>query len=188
MISASEFRVGVCFELDGEFYRLIHFDLVTAGGKAGAHYNTKLKNLKTGSTAERHFRTTDKFNDIEVVVKKKQYLYEDGEDIVFMDPETFEQVSYFKKNLGKGVQFLSENSEVAVLMFEDKLLGVEVPQFMELKIAQTAPGVHGGQGSSMYKPATLENGVEIQVPNFIKEGDKIKVNTHTGQYVDRVKE
>ena len=99
MISASEFRSGTCFELDGQYYRLVKFQLITAGGKAGAHYVTKLQNLKTGAVAERNFKTTDKFNDIEVDVQKKQYLYEDGENIVFMDTGTYEQFSY-PKNRG----------------------------------------------------------------------------------------
>lgn len=188
MIDASELKLGGCIELEKQYYRAVSVQLVTAGGKAGSHYNVKLKNLKTGSVAEKHFKPTDKVADIEVVNQKKQYLYDEGDNIVLMDPESFEQFSYPKKNLGKSAQFLSENCELNALLLDDQLLGVEVPQFMELTISQAAPGVHGGQGSNMYKPATLENGVEIQVPNFIKDGDKIKVNTHTGQYVDRVKE
>lgn len=187
MISASDFRKGICFELDGEYYRLVTFSLVTAGGKAGSRYNTKLKNIKTGAIAEKHFKTSEKFNDIEISSQKKQYLYEEGDNIVFMDPVSFEQFSYPKSSLGKSAQFLTENSEVEALYLADKLLGVEVPPFLDLTVSQTIEGVAGSQGGSVFKPATLENGVEILVPPFIKEGEKIKVDTHSGQYVERVK-
>lgn len=183
MVDASELKLGDCVDLDGQYFRIVSLQLVTAGGKAGSHYNAKFKNLKTGAIAEKHYKTTDKFKELDVIEQKKQYLYDEGENIVLMDPETFEQIPYPKKNLGKSANFLSENCEVNALLLGDQLLDVEVPQFMELKISQSAPGVHSG----VYKPATLENGVEIQVPNFIKEGDTVKVDTHSGQYIDRVK-
>ncbi|MBD3272295.1 MAG: elongation factor P [Elusimicrobia bacterium] len=188
MIEASDFKVGMCFKINGEYFRLVSFELVTAGGKAGSHYNTKLRNLKTNATAERHFKATDKFEDIEIIDKKKQFLYQEGDNLVFMDPETFEQFSYPKKNLGKSAQFLAENSEVTALYLGDELLSVEVPQFMNLTISSTVSGVSGSQSGSVYKPATLENGIEILVPPFIKQDEKVRVDTHTGQYVERIKE
>jgi len=184
MISTADFKNGLIFEHEGAPQQVIWFQHHKPG-KGGAVMRCKLKNLKTGAIIERTFKSGEKFQDLELTRRKKQFLYAENGDCHFMDMETFEQMTYPSNLLGKSVQFLSENMEVDALFLSDEILAIELPASVALKVSSTVPGIKGDSVSNMMKPATLETGIELQVPLFIKEGDTIKVDTRTGEYVER---
>ncbi|MBN1622652.1 MAG: elongation factor P [Endomicrobiales bacterium] len=184
MIFTNDFKNGVNILVDGQPYTIVWFQHHKPG-KGGAMMRTKLKNLRTGSTIERTFKSGEKFQEVEVRKRKKQFLYVDANDYHFMDMETYDQVSFPKEKLGNATQFLTENLEVYAVYLEGELVDIELPVSVALKVVSTVPGVKGDTVSNTLKPATLETGAEVQVPLFIKEGDKIKVDTRTGEYVER---
>ncbi len=186
MISTSEFRNGLKLELDGEPFIIVEF-LHVKPGKGGAFVRTKLKNLKTGRVLERTFRSGEKVEQPDLEEKHMQYLYGSENQYCFMDNETFEQVFITEDQLGESRLYLQENIDVSVLYHNGEPIGVSLPIFVELKVAETEPGFRGDTASGGSKPATMETGAAINVPLFVNPGDIIKVDTRVGEYVERVK-
>lgn len=184
MISAGDFRNGVTFEMDGNVIQIVEFQHVKPG-KGAAFVRTKYRNVITGAVLERTFNPNDKFPTAFVERKDMQYLYADGELYYFMDTETFEQIPIDSHKLGDSFAFVKENMEVKVLSYKGNVFGVEPPNFVELVIAETDPGFRGDTATNATKPAKLETGAEIKVPLFIEEGDKIRIDTRTGEYMER---
>lgn len=184
MISAGDFRNGVTFELDGNVVQVIEFQHVKPG-KGAAFVRTKFKNVITGSVVERSFNPSDKYPTAFVERKDMQYLYSDDELYYFMDMESYEQQPINKSILGDSFAFVKENMEVKVLSYKGKVFGVEPPNFVELQITQTDPGFKGDTATNATKPAVVETGAEIKVPLFIEEGDMIRIDTRTGEYMER---
>lgn len=184
MISAGDFRNGVTFELDGNVVQIIEFQHVKPG-KGAAFVRTKFKNVITGAVVERSFNPTDKYPTAFVERKDMQYLYSDGDLYYFMDTETYEQEPINKSVLGPSFAFVKENMEVKVLSYKGKVFGVEPPFFVELQVTQTDPGFKGDTATNATKPAILETGAEVKVPLFISEGDMIRIDTRTGEYMER---
>jgi elongation factor P len=185
MISTSDFKNGLNILVDGEPYQIIWFQNHKPG-KGGAVMRTKMKHLRKGSIVERSFKSGERFPEVSLERHKKQFLYAAGDDYNFMDMETFDQVSFPKDQLGDSSNFLTESLEVEAIYLEGQFVGIELPLSVELKITSTVPGVRGDSVSNIMKPATVEPGAEIQVPLFVKEGDKIRVDTRTGEYLERV--
>ncbi len=186
MATTSDFRNGLTILLDGEIWTIVEF-LHVNPGKGTAFVRTKLKNLKTGRVIDRTFRSGEKVEDVRIERKTMQYLYQSEGQYVFMDTETYEQVPISEEMLGDKRLFLKEGQEVEVLFHGETPVGVELPFFVELAVAKTEPGVRGDTASGGSKPATLETGAVIQVPLFINEGDVLKVDTRTGEYIERVR-
>lgn len=186
VISTSEFRGGAKLELDGDPYEIVEFQHVKPG-KGGAFVRTKLKNLKTGNQLERTFRSGEKFEEPDLLEREMQFLYFQGEEYHFMDANTYEQLFVTGAQLGTAKDFLKENMVVRILFYRGKVLGVELPLFVELKIVETAPGIRGDTATGGTKAAKLESGGTVKVPLYIEEGTIIKVDTRTGTYVERVK-
>ena len=184
MISAGDFRNGITFELDGNVVQVIEFQHVKPG-KGAAFVRTKYKNVITGAVVERSFNPTDKYPTAYIERKDMQYLYSDGDLYYFMDMETYEQQPIDSSKLGPAFQFVKENMEVKVLSYKDNVFGVEPPNFVELEVTETDPGFKGDTATNATKPATLETGAEIKVPLFINQGDMIRIDTRTGEYMER---
>ena len=184
MISAGNFRNGITFELDGNVVQVIEFQHVKPG-KGAAFVRTKYKNVITGAVAERSFNPTDKYPTAYIERKDMQYLYSDGDLYYFMDMETYEQQPIDSSKLGPAFQFVKENMEVKVLSYKGNVFGVEPPNFVELEVTETDPGFKGDTATNATKPATLETGAEIKVPLFINQGDMIRIDTRTGEYMER---
>ena len=184
MISAGDFRNGITFEMDGNVVQVIEFQHVKPG-KGAAFVRTKYKNVITGAVVERSFNPTDKYPTAYIERKDMQYLYSDGDLYYFMDMETYEQQPIDKSKLGPAFQFVKENMEVKVLSYKGNVFGVEPPNFVELEVTETDPGFKGDTATNATKPATLETGAEIKVPLFINAGDKIRIDTRTGEYMER---
>ena len=186
MISASEFRNGVTFEMDGKVMQVVEFQHVKPG-KGAAFVRTKIRNVITGSVVERTFNPTDKFENAYIERKEMQYLYADGDLHYFMDTETFEQIPLNRDILGDSFKFVKENENVKILSYKGSVFGVECPNFVELEIIATEPGVRGDTATNVTKPATVETGAEVRVPLFINTGDRIRIDTRTGEYLERAK-
>ncbi|RJR41063.1 MAG: elongation factor P [Deltaproteobacteria bacterium] len=186
MYSTAEFRKGLKVELDGAPYTIVEFQHVKPG-KGGAFVRTKLKNLLTGRVLDQTFRSGERVKKPDLMEKEMQYLYKDGESYCLMDNETYEQIMLTGEQMGDAVLYLTENMNLQVLFFNQQPVAVEVPNFVELTVAQTDPGLKGDTASGGTKPATLESGAVIQVPLFINEGDRLKVDTRTGTYIERLK-
>ena len=184
MISAGDFRNGVTFELDGQVVQVIEFQHVKPG-KGAAFVRTKYKNVITGSVVETSFNPTAKFPSAFVERKDMQYSYNDGDLYYFMDMETYEQVPISASILGDSFKFVKEEMICKILSYKGTVFGVEPPNFVELVVTQTDPGFKGDTATNATKPATLETGAEIKVPLFINEGEKIQVDTRTGEYMSR---
>ena len=184
MISAGDFRNGKTLEIEGTVYQILEFQHVKPG-KGAAFVRTKLKDIKNGGVIERSFRPTEKFPEARIDRKDMQYLYEDGGLYYFMDMETYEQLPIDGKKLGDAFRFVKENMEVKVLSYKGNVFGVEPPFFVELEVTETDPGFKGDTATNATKPATLETGAEIKVPLFINTGDKIRIDTRTGEYMER---
>lgn len=184
-IDTSEFKVGLCIKVDDEIYSIIWYQHHKPG-KGGAVMRTKLRNVRTGSIIERTFKSGEKFEQVDLIRKKKQYLYQAGDNLVFMDMETFEEIHIPKKQIGEAAKFLKENVEVEGLYLNEEFLGIELPITVDLEVVHTVPGIRGDSVSNVMKPATLETGVEIQVPLFVEVGDVVRVDTRTGEYIERV--
>ena len=186
MYSTAEFKKGLKIELDGVPYTIVDFQHVKPG-KGGAFVRTKMKSLLTGRVLDQTFRSGEKVKRPDLMEREMQYLYREGGDFHMMDNETYEQIMLTEDQVGEASLYLTENMLVKVLFFNQQPVGVEVPLFVELEVAQTDPGVKGDTAAGGTKPATLESGVTIQVPLFISEGDRVKVDTRTGGYIERVK-
>lgn len=184
MISAGDFKNGVTFEMDNTVMQVIEFQHVKPG-KGAAFVRAKIKNIITGTTIERSFNPNEKFNLAYVERKSMQYSYSDGDLIYFLDNETYEMVPIKKSVIGEKVEFLKEEMEVKVLIFKNEIFGVELPNFVNLKIIQTDVGVKGNTATNATKTAVLETGAEIKVPLFIESGEVVKVDTRTGEYIER---
>ena len=184
MISAGDFRNGVTFELDGQVVQVVEFQHVKPG-KGAAFVRTKYKNVITGSVVETSFNPTAKFPTAYVERKDMQYSYNDGELYYFMDMETYEQVPISASVLGDSFKFVKEEMICKILSYKGTVFGVEPPNFVELVVTQTDPGFKGDTATNATKPAVLETGAEIKVPLFIDEGEKIQVDTRTGEYMSR---
>ena len=185
MISTSNFHNGLTIELDGKVYQVIDFQH-SKMGRGGALDKTKLRDVENGGVIEKTFRGGEKVARARVDQREKQYLYRDAEDYVFMDTETYEQIFLSKEQLGDKVNYLKENMVLEVSMYEGRPIDIELPIFVELSVAETQPGIRGNTVSGGSKPATLETGAVVQVPLFIDVGDLIKVDTRTGEYIERV--
>jgi elongation factor P len=184
MISTADFKNGVNILVDGEPYQIIWFQNHKPG-KGGAVMRTKMKHLRRGSIIERSFKSGEKFESVSLERQKKQFLYVAGNEYNFMDMTSYEQVGYPKEQLGNAPMFLTENMEVDAFYLQGEFIGIELPISVALKVIETVPGIKGDSVSNMMKPAKLETGADIQVPLFIKEGDVIKVDTRTGEYLER---
>lgn len=185
MISAGDFRNGLTFEFDGNVYQVVEFQHVKPG-KGAAFVRTKMKNVITGGVVERSFNPTEKVEKAHIERKEMEYLYEDSGLFYFMDPETYEQEPLSADQLGDALKFVKENMAVTILSYKGNVFAVEPPNFVELEVTATEPGVKGNTASNVTKPATVETGATINVPMFINEGDVIKIDTRTSEYMSRV--
>ncbi|MFZ5640425.1 MAG: elongation factor P [Bacillota bacterium] len=185
MISTNDFKTGLTIELDGNVFQVVDFQHVKPG-KGAAFVRSKLKNVKTGAVVEKTFNAGEKVPPARVDRREMQYLYNDGENYNFMDNENFEQMALTKEQLGDGVKYLMENMNIVVMMWQGNAIGVELPNQVELEVVDTAPGIKGDTASGGSKPATLETGAVVQVPFFINVGDKLLIDTRTGNYIKRV--
>jgi len=186
-ITAGEFRNGVTFEMDGKIMTVVEFQHVKPG-KGAAFVRTKMKNVVTGGVTETSFNPTAKFEQAFVERKDAEYSYNDGDLYYFMDPESFDMTPLNRDVLGDGFRFVKENTVCKLLSYKGSVFAVEVPNFMDLEVTETEPGVRGDTATNVMKPATLETGAEIKVPLFINSGDKITIDTRTGEYLSRCKE
>jgi len=184
MISASELRKGTCFERNGQIFSAMEFEH-NKHGRGGAVVWVKMKNVQTGAVVEETFNPTDKFLPVSFTEKEMTYLYNDGELYYFMDPDTFEQNPYDKKLVEDALPYLIENTNATVKFFKDKVFSITPPLFVVLEITESEPGIQGDTTKASYKPAKVETGLTVQVPLFINNGDKIKIDTRTGEYVER---
>ncbi|GHU37421.1 elongation factor P [Clostridia bacterium] len=186
MVVAGDFRNGMTFDMDGQVFQIIEFQHVKPG-KGAAFVRTKIRNVISGSVTERTFNPSDKFPDAFIDRKEMQYMYNDGELWYFMDTETYEQVPLNKEKLSENFQFCKEETIVKINSYKGNVFGVEPPNFVELKVTESDPWIKGDTVNNSLKPATLETGVQIKVPMFVEVGDIIKVDTRTGEYLERVK-
>ncbi len=184
MITAGDFRNGVTFEMDGQVVSIIEFQHVKPG-KGAAFVRTKIRNVITGAVVEKTFNPNDKYPTAFIERKDMEYLYSDGDLYYFMDNETYEQLPINASVLGDNFKFVKENMICKIMSYKGNVFGVEPPTFVELEITKTEPGVKGDTATNVTKPATLETGAEIKVPIFINEGDKIQIDTRTGEYMSR---
>lgn len=184
MVSAGDFRNGVTFEMDGNVYQIIEFQHVKPG-KGAAFVRTKIRNVIAGSVIERTFNPTDKFPTAYVERKDMEYSYNDGDLYFFMDLETYELLPINKDILSDSFKFVKENMTCKVISYKGNVFGVEPPNFVELKVTKTDPGFKGDTATNVTKPCTLETGAEIKIPLFIDEGEMIRVDTRTGEYMER---
>jgi elongation factor P len=186
MYTAADLRKGLKIVIDGEPYIVTVFDF-SKPGKGQALYRTKLRNMITGLTIDRTFREGDTFEPASLEEREMQYLYKEGDHYHFMDNETFEQIIISEEALGEAKNFLKENLNVKVLLFKEKAIGVDLPNFVNLKVVRTEPWVKGDTSKADYKPATVETGYVLRVPPFIEEGEIVVIDTRTGEYSTRVK-
>jgi len=186
MISAGDFRNGMTFDMDGNVMQIIEFQHVKPG-KGAAFVRTKMRNVITGAVTETTFNPSDKFENAYVERRDMEYSYNDGDLYYFMDQETYELEPIDAHLLGDNFRFVKENMVCRVMAYKGKVFGVEPPNFVELEVTQTDPGFRGDTATNVTKPATLETGAEVKVPLFIEIGDKIKIDTRTGEYLERVK-
>ena len=184
MISAGDFRNGITLEIEGNVYQIVEFQHVKPG-KGAAFVRTKIKNVMTGAVVERTFRPTEKFPAARIDRVDMQYLYADGDLYNFMDVNTYEQIALSTDVVGDALKFVKENETVKVCSYNGKVFSVEAPLFVELEITDTEPGFKGDTATGATKPATLETGAQINVPLFVNQGDRVKIDTRTGEYLSR---
>ncbi|MEE9608930.1 MAG: elongation factor P [Myxococcota bacterium] len=184
-VDTSQFRNGLKVELNGEPFVIVYFQHVKPG-KGGAFVRTKLKNLKTGRVLDRTFRSGEKLDEADVEDRRMQYLYRDGEQLVFMDTESYDQIPFSAEQVGDARKYLRENVDIGVLFWRGVPIHIELPAFIEAAVTECEPGVKGDTASGATKPATIETGAVVQVPLFIKQGEHIRVDTRSGEYVERV--
>ncbi len=184
MISAGEFRNGITFDMDGNVYQVIEFQHVKPG-KGAAFVRTKIKNVISGAVTERTFNPTEKFENAFVERKEMEYSYNDGNLYYFMDLETYELIPIDESKLGDAFRFVKENMTCKVLSYKGNVFGIEPPNFVELEVTETDPGFKGDTATNATKPAVVETGAEIRVPLFIDQGDRVRIDTRTGEYMER---
>jgi len=184
MISAGDFRKGVTIEVDGNVYNITDFQHVKPG-KGAAFVRTRLKNVMTGAVQERTFSPTDKVPRATIETKEMTYLYNDGELYYFMDIESYEQLPLNQETVEDAIPYVKENTNVTVRFYKGTAFSVEAPNFVELEVIETEPGVRGDTATNVTKPATLETGYVVNVPIFINQGEKIRIDTRTGEYMER---
>jgi len=184
MLNAAELRKGITIEMDGKLYQVIGYQHIKM--KRTALARVKLRDIVDGHTIEQTFQNTEKFVRARLDYRNMQYLYNDGDFYYFMDEENYEQISLDKNQLGDATSYLKDGMSLQLSSYKDKLVGVEIPITVELKVTETGPSFKGDTASAGTKPATLETGIAIQVPMFISEGDTVKVDTRTGSYLERV--
>ncbi|MEW8955692.1 elongation factor P [Clostridium sp.] len=185
MISAGDLRKGNTFELDGQVFTVVDF-LHVKPGKGAAFVRTKLRNVKSGGVTDRTFNPTEKLQEAVIERKEMQYLYSDGELYYFMDQETFEQIPLNFEKVEDAIKFLKENMFAIIKFYKGDAFSVEAPNFVELQITETDPGFKGNTATNTLKPATVETGAIVNVPLFVNEGDSIRIDTRTGEYMERV--
>jgi elongation factor P len=184
-ISTNQFKNGTHIEIDGKIWKILDFQHVKPG-KGGAFVRTKLRRIEDGSVIDKTFRAGEKFRPVRTESKKMQYLYDSGESAVFMDTTDYDQIEIPKDSLGEAMQWVLANDEVDVLFVDEQPSDVQVPSAIEMKVTQTDPGLKGDTASGGgNKPATLESGVVVQVPLFIEEGESVRVDTRSGEYISR---
>jgi len=184
-ISTAQFRNGMHVELDGQVWKIVEFQHVKPG-KGGAFVRTKLKNAESGAVVDRTFRAGEKMSRVHTETKSVQYLYDAGDEVVFMDQQTFEQISFARADVADELTFLQPSSSVLLLTLDGRPSGIELPASVELDVVETEPGVKGDTVSNVTKPATLETGAIVQVPLFVNQGDRIKVDPRERRYISRV--
>ena len=185
MISAGDFRNGITVEIEGNVFQIVEFQHVKPG-KGAAFVRTKLKNIKNGGVVEKTFRPTEKFPPARIDRNDMQYLYADGDMFNFMDTETYEQIALNADEVGDALKFVKENEMVKVCSHNGSVFAIEPPLFVELEITETEPGFKGDTATGANKPAIVETGAQVNVPLFVEIGDKIKIDTRTGEYLSRV--
>ena len=185
MVSAGDFRNGITIELEGNVYQIIEFQHVKPG-KGAAFVRTKLKNIKSGGVVEKTFRPTEKCPQARIDRREMQYLYADGDLYNFMDTENYEQMAMSAADIQDSMKFVKENEMVKMLSHKGSVFAVEPPLFVELEITETEPGFKGDTATGATKPATVETGAVVYVPLFVNQGDVIKIDTRTGEYLSRV--
>lgn len=184
MISAGEFRNGVTFEMDGQVFQVVEFQHVKPG-KGAAFVRTKYRNVRTGSVVERSFNPSEKFERAQLDRSDMTYLYRDGDLHYFMDVDTYEQVPFSSEALGDSLTFLKENMVCKVLSYKGEVFGIEPPIFVELEVTECEPGVRGDTATNVTKNAVVETGAVVKVPLFINQGERIRIDTRTGEYMER---
>ena len=184
MISAGDFRNNMCFEMDGQVYQVVEFQHVKPG-KGAAFVRTKYKNVKTGSVVERSFNPNEKFEQAQLTRQDMQFIYADGDLYYFMDQETYEQTPIHQDKIGDGIKFLKEEMVCKVVSYKGDIFQVELPITVVLEITECEPGVKGDTANNASKYATLETGAVVKVPLFVNQGEKTKVDTRTGEYLER---
>ncbi len=185
MITAGDFRKGMTFEIDGQPYLIVDFQHVKPG-KGAAFVRTTYRNLKTGTIREEAFNPSDKFPKASIETKEMQYLYHDGELYYFMDNDTFDQVPLNEEQVEEAIKWVKENEMVTIRFYNGSAFQVEAPNFVELEVIEADPGVKGNTASNVTKNAVVETGTVVHVPLFIEQGEKIKIDTRTGEYMSRV--
>ena len=185
MVSAGDFKNGITLEIDGTVYQILEFQHVKPG-KGAAFVRTKLKNIVNGGVVEKTFRPTEKFPQARIDRVDMQYLYNDGDLFYFMNVETYDQVALNEDTIGDALKFVKDNEMVKVCSYNGSVFAIEPPLFVELEITETEPGFKGDTAQGATKPATVETGANVNVPLFVERGDKIKIDTRTGEYLSRV--
>ena len=184
MISANDLRKGVTFVYDGDVYQVVDFQHVKPG-KGAAFVRTKIRSVMNGGAKDVTFNPNEKFENAVISTKEMQYLYNDGQLYYFMDPESFEQIGIEEDNVKDAIIYVRENDSVLIKFYEGKPFSIDPPNFVELKVEKTEPGIKGDTATNVTKPATVETGAVINVPIFINEGDVIKIDTRSGEYLSR---
>ena len=184
-ITAGEFRNGKVFEMEGKYYQVVEFQHVKPG-KGAAFVRTKMKNVVTGGVTETSFNPTAKFEEVAIERKNMEYSYNDGDLYYFMDQETYDMVPLNRDMLGDAFRFVKENTMCMILSIKGNVFGVEPPNFVDLEVTETEPGLAGNTATNTLKPATVETGAEVRVPLFCETGDKVRIDTRDGSYVERV--
>ena len=185
MVVAGDFRNGVTFEMESNVYRVVEFQHVKPG-KGAAFVRTKLKNVISGNSLEKTFNPSEKFEEAQITIQEMQYLYNDGENYTFMDVSTYEQIELTKNQIEDTLKYLKDNMNVKVLSYKGNVFGVEPQTFVELEVTYTEPGIKGSTSTGTTKPATVETGASFNVPIFVEIGDVIRIDTRTGEYMERV--
>jgi elongation factor P len=185
LISTADFKPGLTIELDGEVYQIMRVEHIKSG-RGAAVVKTKLRHARTGALMERTFRSGERVERARVEHREALYLYTDGENYYFQDVESFDEIMLTANQIGESASWLKEGESITVLQFEGQLIGIELPQTVERRVVETDPGLRGDTASGGSKPAKVEGGITVQVPLFVGEGDVIKIDTRTGEYVERV--
>lgn len=185
MISVNDFRTGLTIEVEGDVWQVVEFQHVKPG-KGAAFVRAKMKNIRSGAVIERTFRAGEKVPRARLDKREMQYLYNDGEDYIFMDTQSYDQISLSKDQIGDGIKYLKEQMVIQVLLYQGQIFGVEMPNFVELEVVETEPGIKGDTATGGTKSAVLETGATVQVPLFVNVGDRVRIDTRTGEYIERV--